>query len=74
MMASGLAVISSCAGGARELIEHEKTGLAFEAGNSYELTEAKVRIVKDPGLWERLAKNGQDEANKRFSVELSKIT
>ena len=71
MMASGLAVISSCAGGARELIEHEKTGLAFEAGNSYELSEAIVRIVKEPGLWERLAKNGQDEANKRFSVEQS---
>ena len=71
MMASGLAVISSCAGGARELIEHEKTGLEFEAGNSHALSEAIVRVIKEPGLWKRISKNGQNEANKRFSVEQS---
>ena len=32
-MASGLA-ISSCVGGAGELVQNERTGLAFEAGNN----------------------------------------
>ncbi len=68
MMASGLAVISSCVGGAGELVKHETTGLAFAAGNNQELAKCLARLAKDSELRSRLAEEGRHQVEANFSV------
>jgi glycosyltransferase involved in cell wall biosynthesis len=68
MMASRLAVISSCVGGAGELIKHEETGLEFTAGNSQELAICLARHAKNSALRDQLAAKGQQQIEARFSV------
>ena len=47
-------VIASRIGGIPELVEHERNGLLFEAGNVDALRLAIARVVGEPGLLERL--------------------
>ena len=49
-------VITSDAGGMAELVEHEKSGLLFEMGDSVSLREAMARVAEEGGLLERLRK------------------
>ena len=68
MMASGLTVISSCVGGAGELVQHETTGLSFTAGNQEQLANCITRLAKDSELRSRLSKAGQKQVEEKFSV------
>ena len=68
MMASGLAVVSTGVGGAGELIEHERTGLRYEAGNKDELSNCIRRLASDSSLLNSLRKTGMKEARQRFDV------
>jgi glycogen synthase len=49
-MAQGKAVLGSSVGGIRELIEDEKTGILFEAGNTRDFCGKVSRLLKNPGL------------------------
>jgi glycogen(starch) synthase len=68
MQASGLVLVSSGVGGAAELLEHDVSGLRFSAGNSAELADQLMRLVREPGLLERLQRTGTDRVKKEFSV------
>jgi glycosyltransferase involved in cell wall biosynthesis len=66
--ACGLPVIASQVGGMPELISHENTGLLFRMGDSVALAEAIQRLTDDPKLRDQLAKQGQDNVLRRYSV------
>jgi GT2 family glycosyltransferase/glycosyltransferase involved in cell wall biosynthesis len=51
---AGVPVIASRIGGIPEIVEHERNGLLFEAGNVDSLRQAIARVVDEPGLLERL--------------------
>jgi glycosyltransferase involved in cell wall biosynthesis len=61
-MAAGCPVIASAVGGNPELIEHERTGLLFPAGDHVALSEGLARLVDDAPLRERLSCQGRDHA------------
>lgn len=71
MQASGLALVSSGVGGAKELINHGVTGLLFDAGNSTSLADALAQLVESPELLVRIARNGQQQVRTQFSVQAS---
>lgn len=71
MMASGLTIVSSCVGGAKELVEDRKTGLAFEAGNSQQLADILTKLARDSESCKRLSNAGQNNVNQNFSVKQS---
>ena len=59
-MASGLALLSSGVGGAREVFENNKSGLQFEAGNAQRMAKAIKRLFDEPGLLKSLQENGYE--------------
>ncbi len=67
-MRSGVAVIGSNRGGVPEIIRHDETGLLFESGDAASLFGQLERYCKDPGLRQRLAENGRQDADARFDT------
>lgn len=67
-MASGLVVVSSGTGGAREIVRHGTDGLLFKADDPAALAEQLLRLAGDRALFGRLQQNGQMRAL-AFSVE-----
>ena len=70
-MASGLALISSGAGGASEVFENNKSGLKFDAGNAESLSMQIKRLFEEPGLLRGLQENGMERARKILDVQNS---
>jgi glycosyltransferase involved in cell wall biosynthesis len=70
-MASGLALISSGVGGARELIEDGESGLLFQPGDASDLARQLLRLLHEPGLLQRLSRQGEARARSQFAVEVS---
>lgn len=66
-MASGLTVISSLTGGAKEIIRPGEDGLAFAPGDAVGLAKRIAELVADPALWKRLAYAGR-ERSLSFSI------
>ncbi len=64
-MASGLPVIGADQGGTVENVRHGLNGLLVPAGDADRFAEAIVRLVDDPGLRERLARNARAWAEDR---------
>ena len=54
-MQHGRPVICSDIGGMAEMIDDERTGLHFRAGDASDLARAMRRAAQEPGLWQRLA-------------------
>lgn len=50
----GIPVVGTNLGGTAELIEHEKSGLVFELNNAQDLKRQLERLVKEPGLLDKL--------------------
>jgi glycosyltransferase involved in cell wall biosynthesis len=73
IQASGLALVSSGVGGAAELLDHGISGLRFEAGNSADLAQQLLRLVREPGLLQRLQQAGTAQVQARFSVQQSAV-
>lgn len=71
MQLSGLALVSSGAGGAAELVTHGRTGLRFQADQPDDLANQLQLLADDPALLRSLARAGRQEALKKFSVESS---
>ena len=68
-MRMGVAVIGANGGGVPEIIDHEKTGLLFEPGDSQGLAIAIEKLVTDKPLMAQIAINGKHKADKLFNIE-----
>jgi glycosyltransferase involved in cell wall biosynthesis len=58
MCAMGLPVVSTNVGGVPDLLTHEETGLLVPDGDVEAMTNAIVRLVREPELAARLSRNG----------------
>lgn len=58
-MAQGQLFVASDVGGHKELIEHNKTGILFRAGDCSALTEALLTLLNDQHRWPELKANGR---------------
>jgi glycosyltransferase involved in cell wall biosynthesis len=67
-MACGLAVASTHAGGLRDIVRHEETGLVVSA-ESTSLRDALLRLLEDEPLRERLGVAAREDAVARFSID-----
>jgi len=65
-MALGLPLVASDVGGLREILEPEGAALLVPAGDAERLAEALTRLVADPDLRARLARNARDTVKARF--------
>ena len=70
-MASGLVLVSSGVGGAKELFVHEKTGFLFKPGDSTDLAERLKWLCTNPELMKHIGESAREHANKVLSVEES---
>jgi glycosyltransferase involved in cell wall biosynthesis len=68
-MAAGLPVVSTTAGGTPEVVEDGVTGLLVTPGKADRLTEALLRLAKDPALRRRMGEAGRARALERFTEE-----
>ena len=71
-MAQGQLFVASDVGGHKELIEHNKTGILFKAGDRASLAEAVLALLDDRQRWPELKVNGrrfvEDVRNWRNSI------
>jgi PEP-CTERM/exosortase A-associated glycosyltransferase len=58
-MAQGQLFVASDVGGHKELIEHNKTGILFKAGDCNALTEALLTLLNEHQRWPELKANGR---------------
>jgi glycosyltransferase involved in cell wall biosynthesis len=68
-MAAGLTVVSSGTGGAKEIIEHGKSGLIFASNNSESLAQELLGLTENPEKWESIAEGGRKLALEEFDIE-----
>jgi len=69
-MASGLAVIASHCGGFPEMIAHGETGVLVEPNNAPALTEALLKLIREPQLLKKIGANARDHIGKNYDTEL----
>jgi len=69
-MRAGTAVIGTNSGGVPEIIQDGITGLLFNPGNPDELAECLKKLIDNPDLRERIAKQGKVFADENFSEEI----
>jgi glycosyltransferase involved in cell wall biosynthesis len=62
--ASGLPLVSTSVGGVPCIVKHEATGLLVPVNDHVALANAAVRLLSEPGLAMRLARNGLAECRK----------
>ncbi len=67
-MAMGLMVIGTTTGGSGELLIHEQTGLAFDAGDANSLMAQFERILDQPELLPQLAQAGYRVMLEHFNM------
>ena len=67
--ASGVPVVTSARGGATEGIVPGETGLAFAEGDVRGLADALLRVLREPGLNERMAPAAASFARERFDLQ-----
>jgi starch synthase len=66
-MAHGKPVVATAVGGLKELVDHGRTGLLVEAGDSAALRAAIDRLLGDSALRRRLGEAGRADVAARFS-------
>jgi glycosyltransferase involved in cell wall biosynthesis len=67
--AAGVAVAAFAAGGVREAVINEETGLLVPAGDTEALAAAIARLANDPGLRDRLGTRARAHVAEHFSVD-----
>jgi glycosyltransferase involved in cell wall biosynthesis len=67
-MAYGKPVVASCMGGIPELVEQNKTGLLFDAGNTNELTTALEKLMASPELRKQMGTDARKRVEEQFSL------
>jgi colanic acid/amylovoran biosynthesis glycosyltransferase len=70
-MALGLPVVTTSLNGLAEAVVHEQTGLVVPGRDPESLAEALERLLGDPGLRERLARNARAHVEEHFALERS---
>jgi glycosyltransferase involved in cell wall biosynthesis len=66
-MSAGLPVVASAVGGNLEVIEDAVTGLLVPPGDAVALGNAVARVLEDDLLAQRLARNGRELVEQKFS-------
>lgn len=67
--AAGLPVVSTAAGGIPHIVTHERTGLLVPVDRPEELAAAVLRVLREPGLAQRLSAAGRRECARYNWVE-----
>ena len=70
-MGMGLLVIGTSTGGSGELLQHERNGLVFPAGDAQSLATQIARAGTSPELRSRLARQGQVDVQANFDIRLT---
>ena len=68
-MATGLPVVATRVGGVPEIVIDNETGLLVKAKDSHALRDAIERLIKEPPLRERLARNARIQVRERFDIK-----
>jgi glycosyltransferase involved in cell wall biosynthesis len=68
--AYGKPVIGSCIGGIPEMIEHERTGMLFRAGDAAELNECIENLWLNKGLCQQMGHAARNKVEREYSSEL----
>jgi glycogen synthase len=66
-MAAGAPVVVSDAGGLKEVVRHEETGILTWAGNPESLAWGILRVLQDPAAARRRAQNAQKAVQREFN-------
>jgi len=69
-MAAGCALVAAQAGGIVEIVEHERNGLFFRAGDSQDLARQIVILLDNPDFCERLGRQARQDVQARFSPQV----
>ena len=67
-MAYGKPVVGSRMGGIPELVEHNKTGILFDAGSVVELTAALDKLMASPELRKQMGTEARKRVVDKFSL------
>jgi len=68
-MAFGLPVVATRTGGLPEVVEDGVTGILVPTGDAEALADALIRLLKDPGLRQRMGQAGQERVRDEFTVD-----
>ena len=68
-MAFGLPVVATSTGGLPEVVEDGVTGILVPTGDAEALADALIRLLKDPGLRQRMGQAGQERVRDEFTVD-----
>lgn len=68
-LAAERVVVATAVDGTPEVIQHEETGLTVPPGQPAALAAAVCRLLREPELRQRLARNGRERVWAEFSVE-----
>ncbi|MGC5326352.1 glycosyltransferase [Brevibacillus sp. SYSU BS000544] len=68
-MASEVPVIATIAGGVKEIVFHEKTGIVIEQQNAESTALAMLRMVEQPDLREKLVREARQLVESTFTIE-----
>lgn len=68
-LAAGLAVVSTAAGGMREVLTHEHDALVVPSADAVAMADAIHRLVEEPRLFEHLTSSGPVTIEQAFDVE-----
>lgn len=69
--ACGIPVVATNVGGVSEIIEDGVNGLLVEPGNSEEIANAVLRLIKEPALCDTISRNEREKVEKMYSMEKS---
>ncbi len=67
-MACGLAVVGTTTGGSGELLRHNVNGLAFAPGDGQDMVRQVVRLLDEPGLYQRLTTAARATIEEQFTI------
>jgi len=68
-LAAGRAVVATNVGGVREIIRPEDTGLLVPPGDAVALADALRRLIRDPGLRQRMGAAGRALVEAEFTAD-----
>lgn len=66
----GVPVVASRTGGIPEIVEDAETGLLVQPDDAFAIAIAVERLVNDPDLIDRIARNGAEKIRNRYTEEI----